>query len=223
MQTAPAEAYRKFDDLSKKHIDTLRGLTKNIQDARLQARHAPTMGSLAHSLAAYSRCAHTRGSVAHVHARNARTHARNCTRATCMHVHMHVHASQRDNELIKRTLKLYDDALERYIPVLMSQAGLPPACPLRAPCVPACPLRAPCVPASPLCACAPPVCPLCAHVWCAYRVRAVCVLRACRSPACHVPTLCVPAMLTGEDILGHGALSYGGEDLQAECGVLLGA
>ena len=36
VQTAPAEAYRKFDDLSKKHIDALRGLTKNIQDARLQ-------------------------------------------------------------------------------------------------------------------------------------------------------------------------------------------
>ena len=35
VQTAPAEAYRKFDDLSKKHIDALRGLTKNIQDARL--------------------------------------------------------------------------------------------------------------------------------------------------------------------------------------------
>ena len=35
VQTAPAEAYRKFDDLSKKHIDSLRGLTKNIQDARL--------------------------------------------------------------------------------------------------------------------------------------------------------------------------------------------
>ena len=66
VQTAPEEAYRKFDDLSKKHIDALRGLTKNIQDARLQ----------------------------------------------------------RDNELIKRTLKLYDDALERYIPVLMAQARI---------------------------------------------------------------------------------------------------
>ena len=31
---------------------------------------------------------------------------------------------QRDNELIKRTLKLYDDALERYIPVLMAQARI---------------------------------------------------------------------------------------------------
>ena len=66
VQTAPAEAYRKFDDLSRKHIDQLRSLTKNIQDARLQ----------------------------------------------------------RDNELIKRTLKLYDDALERYIPVLMAQARI---------------------------------------------------------------------------------------------------
>ena len=58
VQTAPAEAYRKFDDLSKKHIDALRGLTKNIQDARLN----------------------------------------------------------RDNEAIKKSLKSYDDALERYIP-----------------------------------------------------------------------------------------------------------
>ena len=33
-QTAPEEAYRKFDELSKKHIDGLRALTKNIQDAR---------------------------------------------------------------------------------------------------------------------------------------------------------------------------------------------
>ena len=66
VQTAPAEAYRKFDDLSKKHIDALRALTKNIQDARLQ----------------------------------------------------------RDNELIKNALKRYDDALERYIPVLMAQARI---------------------------------------------------------------------------------------------------
>merc|ERR1712072_721298 len=66
VQTAPEEAYRKFDDLSKKHIDTLRGLTKNIQDARLQ----------------------------------------------------------RDNEMIKRSLKQYDEALERYIPVLMAQAKI---------------------------------------------------------------------------------------------------
>jgi tetratricopeptide repeat protein 30 len=66
VQTAPEEAYRKFDDLSKKHIETLRGLTKNIQDARLQ----------------------------------------------------------RDNEMIKKSLKQYDEALERYIPVLMAQAKI---------------------------------------------------------------------------------------------------
>jgi len=66
VQTAPEEAYRKFDDLSKKHIDSLRGLTKNIQDARLQ----------------------------------------------------------RDNDMIKRSLKQYDEALERYIPVLMAQAKI---------------------------------------------------------------------------------------------------
>jgi len=66
VHTAPEDWYRKFDDLSRKHIDTLRGLTKNIQDARLQ----------------------------------------------------------RDQELIRRWLKLYDEALERYIPVLMSQARI---------------------------------------------------------------------------------------------------
>ena len=69
VQTAPAEAYRKFDDLSKKHIDALRGLTKNIQDARLN----------------------------------------------------------RDNEAIKKSLKSYDDALERYIPpALMAQPSRDP-------------------------------------------------------------------------------------------------
>ena len=66
VQTAPDEAYRKFDDLSRKHIDQLRSLTKNIQDARLQ----------------------------------------------------------RDQDQIRRWLKLYDEALERYIPVLMSQGRI---------------------------------------------------------------------------------------------------
>ena len=66
VQTAPEEAYRKLDDLSKKHIASLRALTKSIQDARLQ----------------------------------------------------------RDQELIRKWLKQYDEALERYIPVLMSQARI---------------------------------------------------------------------------------------------------
>jgi tetratricopeptide repeat protein 30 len=64
--TAVEEAYRKFDDLSSKHIDSLRKMTKQIQDARLA----------------------------------------------------------RDNELIKQNLKLYDEELERYIPVLMAQARI---------------------------------------------------------------------------------------------------
>jgi tetratricopeptide repeat protein 30 len=34
-QTSQEEAYRKFEDLSSKHIDTLRKKTKAIQDARL--------------------------------------------------------------------------------------------------------------------------------------------------------------------------------------------
>jgi len=66
VQTAPEEAYRKFDDLSKAHVDNLRSLTKNIQDARLR----------------------------------------------------------KDNEAIKKSLRAYDDALERYIPVLMAQAKI---------------------------------------------------------------------------------------------------
>lgn len=35
-QTSPAEAFRKFDMLSQKHIETLRKLTKRIQDAKVQ-------------------------------------------------------------------------------------------------------------------------------------------------------------------------------------------
>jgi tetratricopeptide repeat protein 30 len=33
--TSPEEAYRKYDDLTNKHIDHLRKLTKAIQDARI--------------------------------------------------------------------------------------------------------------------------------------------------------------------------------------------
>jgi tetratricopeptide repeat protein 30 len=33
-QTSPDEAYRKFDDLAKKHTDGLRKLTKRVADAR---------------------------------------------------------------------------------------------------------------------------------------------------------------------------------------------
>ena len=65
-QSSPAEAYRKFDILANKHIEVLRKLTKQIQDARLEL----------------------------------------------------------DNERIKNALKEYDEALERYIPVLMAQAKI---------------------------------------------------------------------------------------------------
>jgi tetratricopeptide repeat protein 30 len=66
VQTSPEEAYRKFDDLTKKHIEKLRKLTKAIQDARIA----------------------------------------------------------RDNDQIKQSLKEYDEALERYIPVLMAMARI---------------------------------------------------------------------------------------------------
>ncbi len=65
-QSSPEEAFRKFDILANKHIEILRKLTKQINDAR-QAR---------------------------------------------------------DNEQIKLALKEYDEALERYIPVLMAQAKI---------------------------------------------------------------------------------------------------
>lgn len=65
-QSAPEEAFRKFDILTNKHIETLRKYTKQIQDARLIP----------------------------------------------------------DNEAIKRSLKLYDDALEKYIPVLCAMAKI---------------------------------------------------------------------------------------------------
>merc|ERR1719230_870082 len=65
-QTAPEEAFRKYDDLANKHIDVLRKLTKQIQDARIA----------------------------------------------------------RDNEMIKKALKEYDEALEAYIPVLMAMAKI---------------------------------------------------------------------------------------------------
>ena len=115
VQTAPAEAYRKFDDLSKKHIDALRGLTKNIQDARLQVGLAPPPSPPG-----------THATVLTPHARH-RAHRALATHSPRTHHALTLHSPrvpQRDNELIKRTLKLYDDALERYIPVLMAQARI---------------------------------------------------------------------------------------------------
>lgn len=34
-QSSPEEAYRKFDDLANKHVETLRKLTKQVQEARV--------------------------------------------------------------------------------------------------------------------------------------------------------------------------------------------
>merc|ERR1711871_499409 len=66
VQSSPAEAFRKYDELTNKHIKRLRELTNKIQLARVA----------------------------------------------------------RDNDAIKTALKEYDDALERYIPVLMSMARI---------------------------------------------------------------------------------------------------
>lgn len=65
-QSAPEEAYRRFDELSSKHIDALRRGTKNIQDAR----------------------------------------------------------RQRDQSAVKKHLNEFDEALSKYIPVLMGQAKI---------------------------------------------------------------------------------------------------
>ena len=35
LQTSPHEAYHKFDGLAQKHVEVLRKLTKQIQDARI--------------------------------------------------------------------------------------------------------------------------------------------------------------------------------------------
>jgi len=123
VQTAPAEAYRKFDDLSKKHIDALRGLTKNIQDARLQVeaqwRPLPQRRPAPRRHAGHALTTHpppTDHSLHTIHFYDSlipRAHHSLTSRT-----------AQRDNELIKRTLKLYDDALERYIPVLMAQVRI---------------------------------------------------------------------------------------------------
>jgi tetratricopeptide repeat protein 30 len=40
VQSSPEEAYRKFDELSTKHIETLRKFTKSIQDARIARDNA---------------------------------------------------------------------------------------------------------------------------------------------------------------------------------------
>jgi tetratricopeptide repeat protein 30 len=46
VQTSPAEAYRKFDMLTARHIDSLRKYTKQIQDARLSKNSAAIKQSL---------------------------------------------------------------------------------------------------------------------------------------------------------------------------------
>eukprot|EP01137_Pigoraptor_chileana_P006775 Opistho-2@51462 len=65
-QTSPEEAFRKFDDIASKHTDTLRKLTKQVQDAR----------------------------------------------------------QNYDDESVKKAVNDYDQAVERYIPVLMAQAKI---------------------------------------------------------------------------------------------------
>lgn len=65
-QTSPEEAYNKFETISKQHVDVLRSLAKQINDARIA----------------------------------------------------------RDNESIKNSLKDYDDAMEKFMPILMGQCKI---------------------------------------------------------------------------------------------------
>lgn len=65
-QTSPEEAYRKLDDMATKQTETLRKLTKQVQEAR----------------------------------------------------------QNHDDDTVKKAVNEYDEALERYIPVLMSQAKI---------------------------------------------------------------------------------------------------
>ncbi|KAJ3209193.1 Tetratricopeptide repeat protein 30A [Dinochytrium kinnereticum] len=65
-QSSPEEAYKKLDDLANKHVEILRKLTKQVQEAR----------------------------------------------------------QNMDEEAVKKVVNDYDDAVERYIPVLMSQAKI---------------------------------------------------------------------------------------------------
>lgn len=66
VETSPNEAFRKYDELAKKHVENLRKLTKNIQDSR----------------------------------------------------------TNRDSDAVRDALAEYDQALERYIPVLMALARI---------------------------------------------------------------------------------------------------
>merc|ERR1711871_1556690 len=46
VQTSPEEAYRKFDDLTNKHIEGMRKLTKQIQDSRMSRENEQIKDSL---------------------------------------------------------------------------------------------------------------------------------------------------------------------------------
>jgi tetratricopeptide repeat protein 30 len=46
VQTSPEEAYRKFDDLTNKHIEGMRKLTKHIQDSRMSRDNEQIKGRL---------------------------------------------------------------------------------------------------------------------------------------------------------------------------------
>ena len=46
VQTSPEEAFRKYDELTKRHIDSLRKLTKSIQDARIARENESIKKSL---------------------------------------------------------------------------------------------------------------------------------------------------------------------------------
>ena len=54
--TSPEEAYRKYDELTSKHIEQLRKLTKAIQDARIARDNDAIKQSLKEYDEALERC-----------------------------------------------------------------------------------------------------------------------------------------------------------------------
>ena len=102
---APEEAYRRFEALARRHVDTLRALTKRIQDARLKG------GGLIHGGGHGGGHGEGHGGSLHEGGQIESGSAEKTNSAEGV-------------EGIRRALERYDAALERYVPVLMAQARI---------------------------------------------------------------------------------------------------
>ena len=94
VQTSPEEAYRKFDDLTNKHIEGMRKLTKHIQDSRMSRDNEQIKGRFVCMFFVLSK-----------------------EKKSPFLMFVLVFLSL-------ESLKKYDEALEAYIPVLMAQARI---------------------------------------------------------------------------------------------------